>query len=169
MPRRDKINYYLDIAEVVAERGTCLRRNFGAIIVNRDQIISTGYVGAPRGRQNCSDMGKCLRDTLHIPRGERYEICRSVHAEQNAIIPASREQMLGSTLYLVGKEADGSYTPNACPCSMCKRLIINAGISKVIVRDNHDDYRSFNVERWISEDDSATSEYTALSYTTVES
>ena len=95
MERRDKENYYLDIAETVAERGTCLRRNFGAIIVNKDQIISTGYVGAPRGRRNCIDLGYCVRESLQIPRGERYELCRSVHAEANAIIHASRNDTLG--------------------------------------------------------------------------
>ena len=105
MERRDKENYYLDIAETVAERGTCLRRNFGAIIVNKDQIISTGYVGAPRGRRNCIDLGYCVRESLQIPRGERYELCRSVHAEANAIIHASRNDTLGGTLYLVGKNA----------------------------------------------------------------
>ena len=97
MERRDKENYYLDIAETVAERGTCLRRNFGAIIVNKDQIISTGYVGAPRGRRNCIDLGYCVRESLQIPRGERYELCRSVHAEANAIIHASRNDTLGGT------------------------------------------------------------------------
>ena len=104
MDRRDKINYYLDIAEVVSERGTCLRRNFGAIIVKNDQIISTGYVGAPRGRKNCSDLGFCTREKNNIPRGERYELCRSVHAEANAIIHAARSDMLGAALYLVGRE-----------------------------------------------------------------
>jgi dCMP deaminase len=127
MPRRDKINYYLDIAEAVALRGTCLRRNFGAIIVHHDQIVSTGYVGAPRGRKNCSDLGYCTREKFNIPRGERYELCRSVHAEANAIIHAARSDMLGASLYLVGKEySDGSYVQNAAPCAMCKRLIINA-------------------------------------------
>ena len=101
MDRIDKINYYLDIAETVLERGTCLRRNFGAIIVNNDQIVSTGYTGAPRGRKNCCDLGFCIRQERNIPRGERYELCRSVHAEANAIIHASREQMIGATLYLV--------------------------------------------------------------------
>ena len=98
MERRDKINYYLDIAQTVLERGTCLRRNFGAIIVKNDQIISTGYVGSPRGRKNCSDLGYCTREKLQIPRGERYELCRSVHAEMNAIIAASRNDMIGATL-----------------------------------------------------------------------
>ncbi|MBQ6626050.1 MAG: cytidine deaminase, partial [Ruminococcus sp.] len=125
MKRTDKKNYYLDIAETVLERGTCLRRNFGAIIVKNDQIVSTGYVGAPRGRKNCIDMGVCVREQNNIPRGERYELCRSVHAEANAIIHASRDAMLGATLYLVGKDAKtGEYVENACACSMCKRMII---------------------------------------------
>ena len=125
--RTDKTNYYLDIAETVLERGTCLRRNYGAIIVKNDQIISTGYVGAPRGRQNCIDMGVCVRENLKVPRGERYELCRSVHAEQNAIIHASRDDMIGSVLYLVGKDVKtGDYVENASACSMCKRMIINS-------------------------------------------
>lgn len=156
MTRRDKVNYYLDIAETVASRGTCLRRNFGAIIVKNDQIISTGYVGAPRGRQNCCDLGYCTREQLKVPRGERYELCRSVHAEANAIIHASRNDMLGSTLYLVGLERDGSgYVKNASPCSMCVRMIINAGIQKVIVRDDSSNYRSILVDgEWVSNDES---------------
>ena len=156
MKRRDKINYYLDIAEAVAERGTCLRRNFGAIIVKNDQIISTGYVGAPRGRQNCSDLGYCTREKLNIPRGERYELCRSVHAEQNAIIHASREQMLDATLYLVGIDAKTTdYVEDACPCALCKRLIINAGIKRVIIRNTIEEYTSYDVfEEFILNDDS---------------
>ena len=154
--RVSKINYYLDIAEAVSERGTCLRRNYGAIIVNNDEIISTGYVGAPRGRKNCSDLGKCMRMELNIPRGERYEVCRSVHAEANAIIYAPRSEMLGGTLYLCGKEEiDGSYIKNANSCSMCKRMIINAGISKVIIRDSKTDFRVIDVEsEWINNDES---------------
>ena len=154
MERRDKVNYYLDIAETVAARGTCLRRNFGAIIVKNDQIISTGYVGAPRGRQNCCDLGYCTRAQLQIPRGERYEMCRSVHAEANAIISASRSEMLGATLYLVGKEYEtGEYVENANPCAMCKRLIINAGIAAVVVRDTKDQYRVTDVfESWVNAD-----------------
>ena len=157
MERRDKINYYLDIAETVSLRGTCLRRNFGAIIVKNDQIISTGYVGAPRGRHNCSDLGYCTRESLGVPRGERYELCRSVHAEANAIIHAPRSETIGSTLFLVGKEMDGSYVRDANPCAMCKRLIINAGIATVIVRDTHDDFRSIKVyDEWVVHDDSLT-------------
>ena len=156
MERRDKINYYLDIAETVLERGTCLRRNYGAIIVKNDQIISTGYVGAPRGRKNCSDLGWCTREKLNVPRGERYELCRSVHAEQNAIIHASRGDMIGATLYLVGKEvAGGEYVKNGNPCSMCKRFIINSGIETVIIRDNRENYRSISVmDDWITNDES---------------
>ena len=153
--RTDKINYYLDIAETVLERGTCLRRNFGAIIVKNDQIISTGYVGAPRGRKNCVDLGGCVRENLKVPRGERYELCRSVHAEQNAIIHAAREDMLGAVLYLVGKDAKtGEYVQNANACSLCKRMIINAGISHVIIRDSKDSYRAIDVEEWIVNDES---------------
>ena len=153
--RQDKINYYLDIAETVSARGTCLRRNYGAIIVNNDEIISTGYVGAPRGRQNCCDMGKCVRTELNIPRGERYEVCRSVHAEQNAIISAEREKMIGSTIYLSGREVStGEYITKSNSCSMCKRMIINAGIETVIVRDTENDYRIIQVQDWINNDES---------------
>ena len=155
MERRDKTNYYLDLADVVSKRGTCVRRNFGAVIVKNDEVISTGYVGAPRGRKNCSDLGYCTRARLNIPRGERYELCRSVHAEANAIISASRDKMLGSTLYLCGREADtGEYVRNACCCSMCKRMVINAGIERVVVRDTDTDYRVIEVAEWISEDES---------------
>lgn len=156
MIRRDKINYYLDIAEVVSERATCLRRHYGAIIVKNDQIIATGYTGAPRGRKNCSDLGYCAREELKVPRGERYELCRSVHAEANAIIHAARTDMLDATLYLVGKEvADGSYVKEGNSCSMCKRMIINSGIGTVIVRDDKDHFRVVNVEKdWIDQDES---------------
>ena len=155
MKRRDKENYYLDIAETVLERGTCLRRNYGAIIVNHDEIVSSGYVGAPRGRQNCIDTGICVRETMGVPRGERYELCRSVHAEANAIISASRSDMIGATLYLVGRDArTGEYVENASPCSMCKRLIINAGIVRVIVRINRSEFSSVYVDEWIQNDES---------------
>lgn len=155
MSRVDKTNYYLDIAETVAARGTCLRRNFGAIIVKNDQIVSTGYVGAPRGRKNCSDLGYCTRMKLNVPRGERYELCRSVHAEANAIIHAPRTEMLDSTLYLVGKEFDtGEYVKNANPCSMCKRMIINSGIRQVVVRDTSSQFRVIDTQQWVEEDES---------------
>lgn len=153
--RRDKLNYYLDIADVVSRRGTCLRRQYGAVIVKNDEVISTGYVGAPRGRKNCCDLGTCIREELHVPRGERYELCRSVHAEANAIISAEREKMIGSTLYLSGREVKtGEYIANSNSCSMCKRMIINAGIETVIVRDNEEEYRVIPVSDWIENDDS---------------
>ena len=157
MERRDKINYYLDIAETVAERGTCLRRNYGAIIVKNDEIISTGYVGAPRGRKNCSDLGYCIRQKMQIPRGERYELCRSVHAEANAIISASRNELIDSTLYLVGLEADtGEIVANSCCCAMCKRMVINAGIRNVVIRDSEEEYRMIDVQAWVLDDESLT-------------
>ena len=154
--RRDKLNYYLDIAETVLARGTCLRRNFGAIIVKNDQIISTGYVGAPRGRKNCCDLGYCTREKLQVPRGERYELCRSVHAEANAIISASRMDMIGSTLYLVGKEVStGEYVKGANPCAMCKRMIINAGIDTVVIRDDKENFRVYSVrDQYVLQDES---------------
>lgn len=155
MQRRDKVNYYLDLAEVVSQRGTCLRRHYGAVIVKNDEVISTGYVGAPRGRKNCSDLGVCIRQKMKVPRGERYELCRSVHAEANAIISASRGKMIGSALYLVGVEvSDGSYVKNSNSCSMCKRMVINAGIETVYIRDTKDEYRVVQVSDWIENDES---------------
>ena len=155
MKRRDKINYYLDLAEIVAQRGTCLRRQYGAVIVKNDEVISTGYVGAPRGRKNCSDLGICIRQKMQVPRGERYELCRSVHAEANAIISASRGEMLGSTRYLVGKEMDtGEYVKNSNSCSMCKRMMINAGIEKVYIRDSKEEYREIRIQDWVEDDES---------------
>lgn len=153
MTRRDKTNYYLDMADVARERSTCLRRTYGAVIVKNDTIVSTGYSGAPRGRANCIDLGFCMRNKLGIPRGERYEFCRSVHAEANAIIAASREQMLGATMYLVGREADGTLMADANSCTMCKRLIINAGITKVIVRRTEDEYEVIDVNGWVQYDE----------------
>ena len=153
--RRDKHNYYLDIAETVLERGTCLRRNYGAIIVKNDEIVSTGYVGAPRGRKNCIALKYCMREKLGIPRGERFELCRSVHAEANAIISAKREEMIGATLYLVGKHFDtGELVENATCCAMCKRQVINAGIEKVVIRNTHDKYTMVDVQEWIDNDES---------------
>lgn len=155
MKRIDKSNYYLNIAEAVSERGTCLRRNWGAIIIKNDEIISTGYAGAPRGRKNCCDLNYCTREKLNIPRGERYELCRSVHAEQNAIISASRRDLIGSVLYLVGKNYDDdTYVEKAMPCAMCKRMIINAGIKQVVIRNTKDDYTVVEVNDFIENDDS---------------
>lgn len=155
MERVDKHNYYLDIADTVTERGTCIRRKFGAIIVKNDEIVSTGYAGAPRGRKNCSDLGFCMRERLNIPRGERYELCRSVHAEANCIISAARRDTIGATMYLAGRDAKtGELVSDACCCSMCKRLVINAGIEKVVVRNTPTEYTVYEVEDWIENDES---------------
>lgn len=155
MERVSKHNYYLDIAQTVSERSTCLRKRYGAIIVKNDVIVSTGYNGAPRGRQNCSDIGVCQREKLGIPRGERYELCRSVHSEANAIIAAPRDQMLGSTLYMVCTEpGTGEIVSGTNSCMMCKRMVINAGISTVIIRDTKDEFRIIDVNNWIENDDS---------------
>ena len=158
--RVSKENYYLDIAQTVSERSTCLRRRFGAIIVKNDSIIATGYNGAPRGRKNCDDLGYCFREKLGIPRGERYEMCRSVHAEANAIIAAPREQMLGSTLYKVcTNPEDGAVMPGTSSCMMCKKLAINAGIERLVVRDDQENFRVINVSDWIDDDDSLAGKF----------
>lgn len=155
MERRDKHNYYLDIAETTAKRATCLRRRFGAVIVKNDEIISTGYNGAPRGRKNCTDIGGCIREKLNVPRGVRYELCRSVHAEANAIISASRRDLMGATLYLVCKDgASDELVSGMNSCAMCKRLVINAGINNVIIRDDRDNYRVIDINDWIINDES---------------
>ncbi len=154
MNRIDKENYYLDIAQTVQERSTCLRRRYGAIIVRNDEIVSTGYNGAPRGRLNCNDLGYCLREKLNIPSGERYELCRSVHAEANAIISAARSECIGGTLYLVGVDAKtGELMSGVTSCAMCRRMVINAGIDKVVIRDTPDQYHTVNVNDWIFHDD----------------
>ena len=154
MERISKENYYLDIAETVLERATCLRRVYGAIIVKNDEIISTGYNGAPRGRKNCVDMGFCTREAMQVPRGQRYELCRSVHAEANAIISASRRDMVGSTLYLVGKDAQtGALLDDATSCAMCRRQVINAGISKVVIRKTKTKFDVVDVQDWVQQED----------------
>ena len=160
MERVSKHNYYLDIAQTVAERSTCLRKKYGAIIVKNDTIVSTGYNGAPRGRKNCTDIGVCMRDKLNIPRGERYEMCRSVHSEANAIIAASREQMLGSTLYMACVDAKtGELVTDTCSCMMCKRLVINACNSTVIIRTGTETYKVIDVQSWIDDDDSLSGKF----------
>ena len=154
MQRIEKENYYLDIADTVSERSTCLRRQYGAIIVRNDEIIATGYNGAPRGRKNCSDLGRCTREELKIPSGQRYELCRSVHAEANCIISASRSETLGATIYMACRDPKtGELIPGSTSCSMCRRLIINAGIERVVVRDTKDEFRVENVQDWIDQDD----------------
>ena len=155
MQRIDKENYYLDIAQTVLERSTCLRRWYGAIIVRNDEIVATGYNGAPRGRANCCELGYCVREQMQVPRGERYELCRSVHAEANAIISASRNECIGGTLYLVGRDAaTGKFLPDATSCSMCRRTIINAGLERVVIRRTETEYTVVPVQEWIDHDDS---------------
>lgn len=135
MSRISKYQYYFEIAKAVAARSTCLRRQYGAVIVRDDEIIATGYNGAPRGEANCCDVGTCWREENKIPHGERYEACRSVHAEQNAIISAARKDMLGATLFLAGFE--GGKEIDAEPCEICKRMITNAGISYVVTNSTN--------------------------------
>lgn len=154
MPRISKENYYLDIAQTVLERSTCLRRLYGAIIVKNDEIISTGYNGAPRGRKNCVDMGYCAREAMQVPRGERYELCRSVHAEANAIVSAARRDMVGGTLYLVGRDGrTGELLSDATSCPMCRRLVINAGLERVVIRKTPEDFEVVQVAEWVADDD----------------
>lgn len=160
MERVSKSNYYLDIAETVSERATCLRHRFGAIIVKNDVIVSTGYNGAPRGRLNCTDIMDCMREKMKIPRGERYEMCRAVHAEANAIIAAPRENMLGATLYMCCTDpSSGKVVSGTCSCMMCKRMIINAGIEQVFVRENAEEYTVYKVSDWIHTDDSLSGKF----------
>ena len=154
MDRISKENYYLDIAQTVLERATCLRRIYGAIIVKNDEIISTGYNGAPRGRANCVDLGYCSREAMKVPRGERYELCRSVHAEANAIISASRRDMVGGTIYLVGRDArTGKLLTDATSCPMCRRMVINSGLSRVVIRRTETEFDVVDVQEWVEEDD----------------
>ena len=161
MDRKDKINYYLDIADTVSRRSTCIRRQYGAIIVRNDEIISTGYNGAPRGRKNCGDLGRCTREELEIPSGERYELCRSVHAEANAIISAPRDKMLGATLYMACRHGEtNALLSGTSSCAMCRRLIINAGIVQTICRVSEDKFSIINTRDWVFNDDSLSALYT---------
>lgn len=132
MSRMSKDEYYIGIAEAVLERSTCLRRKYGAVLVKNDEIVSTGYNGSPRGERNCCDIGYCEREAQNVPKGERYELCVSIHAEDNSITSAGRDKAFGATLYIVGKEvATGEYA-NPSPCMMCRRKIVNAGVKRVV-------------------------------------
>jgi dCMP deaminase len=158
--RKDKIHYYLDIAEAVTERSTCLRRKFGCIIVKNDEIIATGYNGAPRGRKNCDELKICTRDKLKIPRGERYEMCRSVHAEPNALLSAGRTKCLDATVYMACiNPKSGELEPDVTSCLMCKRLLINAGIKELIVKEPDNGYTIYKVSDWIKNDESLKGEF----------
>lgn len=152
--RISKDDYYLKIAQAVALRSTCLRRKYGAVIVKNDQIVATGYNGAPRGATNCCDTGECKREALNVPHGERYELCRSVHAEQNAIISAGFEKTNTATLYLSGIDGKTGQ-PIAYPdcCMMCKRIVINAGIDKVIFSNGDGTMRETDPKTWLEGDD----------------
>lgn len=130
--RISKDEYYIGIAEAVLRRSTCLRRNYGAVLVKNDEIVATGYNGSPRGEENCCDIGCCEREEQNVPKGERYELCVAIHAEDNCITSAGRDKANGGTLYIVGKEADGSKYASPCPCTMCRRKIVNAGIKRVV-------------------------------------
>ncbi len=148
--RVSKPQYYLNIAKEVARRSTCLRRHYGAVIVNNDQIVSTGYAGAPRQTANCTEVGTCVRIQLGVPKGEHYEWCRAVHAEQNAIIHSARFDMIGATLYLVGVSPEtGEVIEGAEPCRICKRMIINAGIEKVFIETAPGQYKVQLAADWI--------------------
>lgn len=153
MNRPTKSQYYIDIARSVAMRSTCLRRRFGAVIVKNDQIISTGYNGAPRQTTNCIDLGYCYRQQLNIPSGQNYELCRAVHAEMNAVIHASRLDMVDSDLYLVGLEVEtGELVAEVMPCLLCKRVIINAGVSRVILPEQPKGFKYIDVDEWTLEE-----------------
>ena len=132
--RPSKEKYYLDIAAAVSTRSTCVRRQYGAVIVKNDMIISTGYNGSARRWINCCDTGECWREAHNIPHGEQYEKCQAVHAEANAIICAHRLDMMGATLYLAGYE-DGKRIEDPQPCKMCQRMIENAGITRVVTSE----------------------------------
>jgi dCMP deaminase len=152
--RPSKDQYYLNIAKEVAGRSTCYRVRIGAIVVRDDQIIATGYVGAPRKTRDCFERGFCLRDKLGIPHGQRYELCRSVHAEQNALINAARAgvSVLGGDIYIYGEEAKGEKI-DAFPCFICKKMLINAGLKRVIcsTKRKGEDYKIFDVQNWLKE------------------
>lgn len=140
--------YFINIARCVSTRATCLRRRYGAVIAKDNIIISTGYNGAPSGMVDCLEVNKCTRMMLDIPHGQRYELCHSVHAEANAIIRASREQLSGSTIYISGTEDSGAECDSA-PCMMCKRMILNAGIAQVVYSDGKGGMKKVKPSTWL--------------------
>lgn len=151
--RISKDEYYLGIAREVSTRSTCFRRSIGAIIIRGDQIISTGYVGAPRKTKDSLEHGFCLRDKLKIPHGQRYELCRSVHAEQNAIINAARAgvSLFGGDMYIYGSIPGESKPINAFPCFICKKMIINCGLKRVICSTQDGGMKVFETDDWIKD------------------
>ena len=154
--RPNKVDYYMNITKQVAERSNCLSTKLGAVIVKEDQIISTGYNGAPRKTKDCMDHGSCLRRERGIPSGQRYELCRSVHAEQNALLNAARSgvSLLGGTLYMYGMKIYNVDEPtliDAVPCFICKKLVINAGIKEVVVMMKDGTVKTFQVDDWVGD------------------
>ncbi len=153
--RPEKDQYYLDIAEVVSKRSTCLKVLIGAIIVKEDQIIAAGYVGAPRNTKSSIEHNFCLRQKLNIPSGQQYELCRSVHAEQNAIINAARAgvSLLGGNMYIYGEQRDSGETINAFPCFICKKMIINASLNRIVTstKSGEEQFQVFAVEEWVND------------------
>jgi len=150
--RPSKDEYYMGIAKEVSKRATCFRLKGGSIIVKDDQIIATGYIGAPRKTKDCLDRGYCLRDKLAIPHGKQYEICRSVHTEMNAIINAARagSALLGGTMYIYAENGKGERV-DSFPCYICKKMIINAGLEKVITATKEGLMKTFLVSDWVNE------------------
>ena len=150
--RTPKDEYYINIAGEIGKRSTCFRNRLGAIIVNDGVVLATGYIGAPRKTKDCLERGNCLRDKLNIPHGRDYVICRSVHAEQNAIINAARSgtSIVGGDMYLGGLTGQGEQI-DTFPCFICKRMIINAGLSKVICSTADGKYKAFDVQDWVKD------------------
>ncbi len=149
--RLSKTEYYLGLAKAVSKRATCLRRRYGAVIVNKDVVAGTGYCGAPRGKANCIDLNMCEREKQNVKSGERYELCKSVHAEMNAIINAGREKCIGGTIYIYGEDAKTGKPIDTESCMLCKRTIINSGLKKIIVQ-NEKGIQEINVDEWIRSD-----------------
>jgi len=150
--RLTKDEYYLNIAKQVAERATCFRNKGGAIIVKEDVIAATGYIGAPRKTRDCFERGECLRDKLKIPHGRQYEICRSVHAEQNCIINAARAgvSILGGDMFIYHRDRKGKEI-DSFPCFICKKMIINAGLKRVVCSTKEKGMKIFNIEDWVKD------------------
>jgi len=153
MKRRRKLRpdwdeYFIGIARAVSARATCLRRKYGAVITKDNIIVSTGYNGAPAGMKDCLEVGKCTRKELRIPHGERYELCHSVHAEANAIIRASVDELRGSTMYISGVDEKGSEC-NSEPCMMCKRMMLNSRIAKVVFSDGNNGFVVVDPKEWL--------------------
>lgn len=151
--RPDKIHYYIGIAKAVAQRCTCYRARIGAIIVRDDQIVATGYIGAPRGTKDCLEREECIREKLQIPHGQRYEMCRSVHAEQNAIINSARAgvSLLSGDIYIYGENPQTGELLDAIPCYFCKRMVINAGLKRVFSQMKTGDVKEFLIEEWVKD------------------